>query len=42
MQIFTLVSDLLQMDKNIEWVKLNAYERRKQLEIYIKNLKTEF
>ncbi len=22
-----LVSDLLQMDKNIEWVKLNAYER---------------
>ncbi len=27
MQIFYLVSDLLQMDKNIEWVKLNAYER---------------
>nr|WP_307907656.1 hypothetical protein [Mycoplasmopsis bovis] len=27
MQIFILVSDLLQMDKNIEWVKLNAYER---------------
>ncbi|MBT1325459.1 hypothetical protein FCL67_00110 [Mycoplasma bovis] len=32
-----LVSDLLQMDKNIEWVKLNAYERADE----IRNIKFE-
>ncbi len=39
MQIFYLVSDLLQMDKNIEWVKLNAYERAEAIRDIYKEFK---
>nr|WP_307918083.1 hypothetical protein [Mycoplasmopsis bovis] len=39
MQIFILVSDLLQMDKNIEWVKLNAYERAEAIRDIYKEFK---
>ncbi len=34
-----LVSDLLQMDKNIEWVKLNAYERAEAIRDIYKEFK---
>ncbi len=37
-----LYKRLIENDKNIEWVKLMNMKERKQLEIYIKNLKTEF